>query len=137
MQKRLHNFMDKMQEKSVEERRNILFKSTVSLGIFITLFGLWNVSNNLVALNVNSKQSLAIEEEKNSKMLSISALTNNIAGVWGGVKDSLNDLNDKLGNLGNAKEVQDESTSDFSGYNEAEELNNEIQLGNGIVEYVE
>ncbi len=57
MQKRLHNFMDKMQEKSVEERRKLLFSSMVFFGILISLIGVTNIFSNLVALNVTDSSS--------------------------------------------------------------------------------
>ncbi len=57
MQKRLHNFMDKMQEKSVEERRKLLFSSMVFFGILISLIGMTNIFSNLVALNATSNSS--------------------------------------------------------------------------------
>jgi hypothetical protein len=111
MQKRLHNFMDKMQEKSVEERRKILFGSTTLLGGFIAIFGLWNISNNLVSLSTSDTGTLAVEEKADAPS-PFTALSNNVASIWASLKDNLKDLNDKLGTEeGNVQAVPENSIS--------------------------
>ena len=97
MQK-LHNFMDRMREKSVEERRKLLFGSTTFFGVLIALFGLWNISNSLVSLNTNS-DSLATGtgEEEVKTPSTFASLRASLANAWTAVEGGLRDLNDKLG----------------------------------------
>ena len=89
--RRLHNFMDKMRDKSLEERRKILFFSTTFLGAFVALIGLWNISSNLISLNDTPSNLASVTEEKTVSKLS------NVASVWSLVKNSLQSLNDRLG----------------------------------------
>jgi hypothetical protein len=141
MQKRLHNFMDKMQEKSVEERRKILFGSTTFLGVFIAIFGLWNISNNLVSLNTSDTATLAVEEKAEAPS-PFASLSDNVAGVWASLKDNLRDLNDKLGTQeGDTQAVVEknadqelESGESIPLYDQNEITNNEIPLEAGIAD---
>lgn len=94
--------MDKMREKPVEERRKLLLTSTIFFGVIITIFGLWNISNNLVALGGNNNMpadlaSSAPSGNKTDVPSLFSSLSDNIAGVWSAAKSELQNLNDKLG----------------------------------------
>ncbi len=93
---RLHNFMDKMREKTVPERQRLLRVSTISLGALIAVIGLWNIPNNLISLggqNVISSDTAA----KPTTPSLFATLSANIASVVGTAKAELKDLNDKLG----------------------------------------
>lgn len=87
---RLHKFMDKMQERSVEERRKILFSSMVFFGILIVLVGVSNISSNLVSLG-STPSGLAEAPSF------FSSLSSNAASISTAVSSGLKDLNDKLG----------------------------------------
>ncbi len=105
MQKRLHNFMDKMKEKPLEERRRILFGSMVVSGILIAFGGMYNLSSNLVALNSGQGDqpigeaglASSVDESVAKAPSLISSLSSNVASVWGAIKDQLHVLNNKLG----------------------------------------
>ena len=94
---RLHNFMDKMREKPLEERRKLLLSSTVFSGVLIAVLGVWNISSNLVSLNQSPSALAAAEKEKANTPSLFTTLGDGVANVWSGVKANLQSLNDKLG----------------------------------------
>jgi hypothetical protein len=93
--------MDKMKEKPIEERRKLLISSTLGLGLIVTVFGLWNISSNLVALNEQrpSDENVAVAEADEDVSSAASKLRTEAASVWGSVKGGLEDLNSKLDEL--------------------------------------
>ena len=96
MQEKLHKFMDKMGEKTIEERQRILMGSTILGGMLITVLGVWNITSNLFALTdqTNAIAEGRVEEIKPSVM---DKLKTDVASVWGSVRGGMKDLNDKLG----------------------------------------
>lgn len=111
--------MDKLQEKPVEERKKILFRSTLLLGFFIGSFGLWNISNNLVALNTNTAKVFAVEEKAEAPS-PFTTLKENIASAWTSVQDNLKELNDKLGTEGGGLEESQNTLNQDSGVQSGE-----------------
>lgn len=97
MRHRLHKFMDKIQEKPVEERQKILVVGTVVTGILVAGLGLWNISSNLVAFN-DFGNTVTENSQKDSNFSSVmSKLQTDAASVWGSMQSSLKNLNDQLG----------------------------------------
>ncbi len=92
MQK-LHNFMDKMRQKPVEERRRLLRYSTAAVGGFIAIFGVWNISNNLISLNSGNNDVAAVVKAPSL----FTVLGDNISRVWSSTATELKNINDKLG----------------------------------------
>ncbi|MDO8492935.1 MAG: hypothetical protein Q7S19_00065 [bacterium] len=91
--------MDKMREKPVEQRRKMLLHSTVSLGLIIGIFGVWNFSNNMTPLALNSDTSGLTEviDKKSDAPSLFTRLSTNMTAVWRSVQSELMDMNDKLG----------------------------------------
>ncbi|MBI3633749.1 MAG: hypothetical protein HY226_05680 [Candidatus Vogelbacteria bacterium] len=91
--------MDKMKQKPVEERRKLLILSTALLGGLVLIVGLWNISNNIVAMG-RSNNDLAQTQNSDSAGSATSImdkLRTQAASVWGSVSGGLNDINNKLG----------------------------------------
>ncbi len=99
MRHKLHNFMDKMQQKPVAERQRLLVVSTVVLGGMVMVVGLWNISSNLVAMgnHGNADSALAQNSDVGSAPSVADKLRTEAASVWGSVQGGLQSLNDKLG----------------------------------------
>lgn len=96
---RFHNFMDRIREKPVAERRKMLFKSSLLFGGMIGVFGFWNLFTDLISLNNNPEGDILAEEsvEKVSPASPFSSLSNDVSNVWTAVRGELKKLNDKLG----------------------------------------
>ena len=85
--------MDRMRERPVAERRKILYISSVVLGLIIFVFGFWNTSNRLLALN--NLQSEVVSNSADEGFFT--SFKNGLAGVILGFEGGLKDLNNKLG----------------------------------------
>ncbi len=98
MQKRLHDFMDKIQSKSLAERRKLLFQWSILIGVVIFVLGLWTISNDILAVNAKSSNLDDVGAVVKAPS-AMDTLSSSFSSLVQNVKSSLQDLNDKLGEL--------------------------------------